>query len=190
MSIGAVALSEMGDKTQLLAFILASRFKKPISIILGIFAATIINHGVASAVGGYLATLFSPQTIHWILVASFLAIAVWLLFPDKQDDNAVISSSKKLGVFGVTFITFFLAEMGDKTQIATVALTVKYAAPVLVVIGTTIGMLVADVPAVWLGDKLAQKIPMKLVRYASAALFAIIGVLAALDAVPTELGSP
>lgn len=158
VAIGAVALAEMGDKTQLLAFLLASRFKKPTPIILGILVATIFNHSLASALGAWITHVFSPEVIKWIIVGSFLAMAAWILIPDKGDDDALKNHSMRFGVFGVTFITFFLAEMGDKTQIATVALTVKYAAPVLVVIGTTIGMLIADVPAVWIGDKLAQKI--------------------------------
>mgnify|MGYP000645268657 CR=1 FL=1 len=177
VAIGAVALAEMGDKTQLLAFLLASRFKKPIPIILGILVATIFNHSHA----------FSPEVIKWIIVGSFLAMAAWILVPDKGDDDALKNHSMRFGVFGVTFITLCLAEMSDKTQIATVALTVKYAAPVLVVIGTTIGMLIADVPAVWIGDKLAQKVPVKLVRIASAVLFAAIGILAAFEYTPTEL---
>lgn len=188
VAIGAVALAEMGDKTQLLAFLLASRFKKPIPIILGILVATIFNHSLASALGAWITHAFSPEVIKWIIVGSFLAMAAWILVPDKGDDDALKNHSMRFGVFGVTFITFFLAEMGDKTQIATVALTVKYAAPVLVVIGTTIGMLIADVPAaVWIGDKLAQKVPVKLVRIASAVLFAAIGILAAFEYTPTEL---
>ena len=183
VAIGAVALAEMGDKTQLLAFLLASRFKKPTPIILGILVATIFNHSLASALGAWITHVFSPE----VIMGSFLAMAAWILIPDKGDDDALKNHSMRFGVFGVTFITFFLAEMGDKTQIATVALTVKYAAPVLVVIGTTIGMLIADVPAVWIGDKLAQKIPVKLVRIASAVLFAAIGILAAFEYTPTEL---
>lgn len=141
VAIGAVALAEMGDKTQLLAFLLASRFKKPTPIILGILVATIFNHSLASALGAWITHVFSPEVIKWIIVGSFLAMAAWILIPDKGDDDALKNHSMRFGVFGVTFITFFLAEMGDKTQIATVALTVKYATPVLVVIGTTIGML-------------------------------------------------
>ena len=165
----------------------ASRFKKPTPIILGILVATIFNHSLASALGAWITHAFSPEVIKWIIVGSFLAMAAWILIPDKGDDDALKNHSMRFGVFGVTFITFFLAEMGDKTQIATVALTVKYAAPVLVVIGTTIGMLIADVPAVWIGDKLAQKVPVKLVRIASAVLFAAIGILAAFEYTPTEL---
>ena len=183
VAIGAVALAEMGDKTQLLASLLASRFKKPTPIILGILVATIFNHSLASALGAWITHVFSPEVIKWIIVGSFLAMAAWILIPDKGNDDALKNHSMRFGVFGVTFITFFLAEMGDKTQIA----TVKYAAPVLVVIGTTIGMLIADVPAVWIGDKLAQKIPVKLVRIASAVLFAAIGILAAFEYTPTEL---
>ena len=183
VAIGAVALAEMGDKTQLLAFLLASRFKKPTPIILGILVATIFNHSLASALGAWITHAFSPEVIKWIIVGSFLAMAAWILIPDKGDDDALKNHSMRFGVFGVTFITFFLAEI----QIATVALTVKYAAPVLVVIGTTIGMLIADVPAVWIGDKLAQKVPVKLVRIASAVLFAAIGILAAFEYTPTEL---
>ena len=141
VAIGAVALAEIGDKTQLLAFLLASRFKKPTPIILGILVATIFNHSLASALGAWITHVFSPEVIKWIIVGSFLAMAAWILIPDKGDDDALKNHSMRFGVFGVTFITFFLAEMGDKTQIATVALTVKYATPVLVVIGTTIGML-------------------------------------------------
>ena len=185
VAIGAVALAEIGDKTQLLAFLLASRFKKPTPIILGILVATIFNHSLASALGAWITHVFSPEVIKWIIVGSFLAMAAWILIPDKGDDDALKNHSMRFGVFGVTFITFFLAEMGDKTQIATVALTVKYATPVLVVIGTTIGMLIADVPAVWIGDKLAQKIPVKLARIASAVLFAAIGILAAFEYAPT-----
>ena len=148
---------------------------------------TIFNHSLASALGAWITHAFSPEVIKWIIVGSFLAMAAWILVPDKGDDDALKNHSMRFGVFGVTFITFFLAEMGDKTQIATVALTVKYAAPVLVVIGTTIGMLIADVPAVWIGDKLAQKVPVKLVRIASAVLFAAIGILAAFEYTPTEL---
>ena len=184
VAIGAVALAEIGDKTQLLAFLLASRFKKPTPIILGILVATIFNHSLASALGAWITHVFSPEVIKWIIVGSFLAMAAWILIPDKGDDDALKNHSMRFGVFGVTFITFFLAEMGAKI---TVAPTVKYATPVLVVIGTTIGMLIADVPAVWIGDKLAQKIPVKLARIASAVLFAAIGILAAFEYAPTEL---
>ena len=162
VSTGVVALAEMGDKTQLLAFILAARFKKPVPIILGILVATLLNHGLAGAVGAWVTTVLSPDVLRWILGVSFLAMAVWTLIPDKIEEEET-QIARRLGVFGATFITFFLAEMGDKTQIATVALAASYAAPVLVIAGTTLGMLIADVPAVFVGDRFAARIPMRLV---------------------------
>ncbi|MBA4263485.1 MAG: hypothetical protein C0453_00260 [Comamonadaceae bacterium] len=175
VSTGVVALAEIGDKTQLLAFILAARFKKPVPIIAGILVATLVNHGLAGALGVWITTVLTPEVLRWVLGASFLAMAVWTLIPDKinEDDTRVAT---RFGVFGATLITFFLAEMGDKTQIATVALAAHYAAPVLVVLGTTLGMLIADVPAVFVGNKLAAKIPMKLVHGIAAAVFAVLGV--------------
>ena len=177
VSTGVVALAEMGDKTQLLAFILAARFKKPLPIILGILAATLLNHGLAGAVGSWVTTVLSPDVLRWILGLSFLAMAVWTLIPDKIEEEET-QVAQRLGVFGATFITFFLAEMGDKTQIATVALAASYAAPLLVIAGTTLGMLIADVPAVFVGDRFAAKIPMKLVHSIAAAIFAVLGLLA------------
>lgn len=177
ISTGVVALAEMGDKTQLLAFILAARFKKPVPIILGILAATLLNHGLAGAVGTWVTTVLSPDVLRWILGLSFLAMAIWTLIPDKIEEEET-QIARRLGVFGATFVTFFLAEMGDKTQIATVALAASYAAPVLVIAGTTLGMLIADVPAVFVGNKFAAKIPMRLVHSIAAAIFAILGVLA------------
>lgn len=175
VSIGVVALAEIGDKTQLLAFILAARFKKPLPIIAGILVATLVNHGLAGALGAWITTVLTPEVLRWVLGASFLAMAVWTLIPDKiEEDETRVST--RFGVFGATLITFFLAEMGDKTQVATVALAAHYAAPLLVVLGTTLGMLVADVPAVFVGNKLAAKIPMKLVHGIAAAVFAVLGV--------------
>jgi len=175
VSTGVVALAEIGDKTQLLAFILAARFKKPLPIIAGILVATLVNHGLAGALGAWITTVLTPEVLRWVLGASFLAMAVWTLIPDKidEEDTRVVT---RFGVFGATLITFFLAEMGDKTQIATVALAANYAAPLLVVLGTTLGMLIADVPAVFVGNKLAEKIPMKLVHGVAAAIFALLGV--------------
>ncbi|MDO9314490.1 MAG: TMEM165/GDT1 family protein [Burkholderiaceae bacterium] len=181
VSTGVVALAEIGDKTQLLAFILAARFKKPLPIILGILCATLVNHGLAGALGAWITTTISPETLRWILGASFIGMAIWTLIPDKIEDEETQIASK-LGVFGATLITFFLAEMGDKTQIATVAMAAHYATPLLVVIGTTLGMLIADVPAVFIGDKLASKIPMKLVHSIAAAIFAALGVATLLGA--------
>ena len=176
VSTGVVALAEMGDKTQLLAFILAARFKKPLPIILGILVATVLNHGLAGALGTWITTTLSPDVLRWVLGLSFLGMAIWTMIPDKIEEEETHIASR-LGVFGATLITFFLAEMGDKTQIATVAMAAHYAQPLLVVIGTTLGMLIADVPAVFVGDKFAARIPMKLVHTIAAAIFAVLGLL-------------
>ena len=175
VSTGVVALAEIGDKTQLLAFILAARFKKPVPIILGILAATIVNHGLAGALGAWITAAVNPETLRWVLGLSFIGMAIWTMIPDKieEEETQIV---KKSGVFAATLITFFLAEMGDKTQIATVAMAAHYAAPLMVVTGTTLGMLIADVPAVFVGDKLANKIPMKLVHSIAAAVFALLGI--------------
>ena len=175
VSIGVVALAEIGDKTQLLALILASRFQQPVPIILGIFIATLINHGLAGAVGMWITLLVDPSVLRWILGLSFIGMAIWTLIPDEIEENET-HLGHSLGVFGATFITFFLAEMGDKTQIATVALTAHYSAPLLVIAGTTLGMLLADVPAVYIGNKFATKIPMKVVHYIAAFIFLLMGV--------------
>ena len=181
VSTGVVALAEIGDKTQLLAFILAARFKKPVPIILGILVATVVNHGLAGALGAWITSAISPGILRWVLGLSFIGMAVWTLIPDEiEDDETKIAG--RFGVFGATLITFFLAEMGDKTQIATVAMAAHFATPVMVVIGTTLGMLIADVPAVFIGDKLASKIPMKLVHGIAAAVFAILGLATLLGA--------
>ena len=174
VSTGVVALAEIGDKTQLLAFILAARFKKPLPIILGILVATLINHGLAGALGAWITATISPNVLRWVLGASFIAMAIWTMIPDKIEEETQFA--QRFGVFGATFITFFLAEMGDKTQIATVAMAAHYTAPLMVVMGTTLGMLIADVPAVFAGDKLANKIPMKLVHAIAAAVFLALGV--------------
>jgi Ca2+/H+ antiporter, TMEM165/GDT1 family len=181
ISTGVVALAEMGDKTQLLAFILAARFKKPVPIILGILCATLVNHGLAGALGAWITSVISPDAMRWVLGVSFIGMAVWKLIPDKIEEEET-QIGQKMGVFGATLVTFFLAEMGDKTQIATVALAAHYGAPLLVVIGTTLGMLVADVPAVFVGNKFADKIPMRLVHAIAAGIFAIMGVLTLLKA--------
>lgn len=181
VSTGVVALAEIGDKTQLLAFILAARFKKPVPIILGILAATLVNHGLAGALGAWITAAVSPEMLRWVLGFSFIGMAIWTLIPDKIEEEET-QIAKKLGVFGATLMTFFLAEMGDKTQIATVAMAAHYAAPLLVVVGTTLGMLIADVPAVFLGDTFANKIPMKLVHSIAAAIFALLGIATLLGA--------
>ncbi|MEY4583558.1 MAG: hypothetical protein RJB10_55 [Pseudomonadota bacterium] len=181
ISTGVVALAEMGDKTQLLAFILAARFKKPVPIILGILLATLVNHGLAGALGAWITSVVSPDAMRWVLGLSFIGMAIWTLIPDKIEEEET-QIALKLGVFGATLVTFFLAEMGDKTQIATVALAAHYVAPLMVVVGTTLGMLIADVPAVFVGNKFAAKIPMKLVHSIAAGIFAIMGVLTLLKA--------
>ena len=181
VSTGVVALAEIGDKTQLLAFLLAARFKKPLPIIAGILLATIVNHGLAGALGAWITASITPEVLRWVLGVSFIGMAIWTLIPDKIEEEES-QVAKRFGVFGATLITFFLAEMGDKTQIATVAMAAHYAAPLMVVIGTTLGMLIADVPAVFAGDKLAGKIPMKLVHSIAAAVFVVLGVATLLGA--------
>ena len=175
VSTGVVALAEVGDKTQLLAFLLAARFKKPLPIIMGILVATLVNHGIAGALGAWITQALSPELLRWILGASFIGMAIWTLIPDKIEEEET-QIAKRFGVFGATLITFFLAEMGDKTQVATVAMAAHYADALLVVAGTTLGMLIADVPAVFAGEKLAGKIPMRLVHGIAAAIFAALGV--------------
>ena len=176
VSTGVIALAEIGDKTQLLAFILAARFKKPWPIIAGILAATLLNHGLAGLLGAWITTVVSPDIMRWILGGSFIGMAVWTLIPDKIEKEET-QIANRLGVFGATFFTFFLAEMGDKTQIATVAMAAHYAAPFWVIMGTTLGMLMADVPAVFVGNQFAAKIPMRLVHAIAAAIFAVMGLM-------------
>jgi putative Ca2+/H+ antiporter (TMEM165/GDT1 family) len=175
VSTGVVALAEMGDKTQLLALVLAARFPgRAAAIVAGILAATLLNHAMAGALGAWLPALFSPSLMRWILGGGFLAMAAWTLIPDKLDDDEQPKGGR-WGVFGTTFVAFFLAEMGDKTQIATVALAAQYVAPLAVIAGTTAGMMIANVPAVFVGQRFAQRIPMKLVHGVAAALFAALG---------------
>lgn len=175
VSTGVIALAEMGDKTQLLAFLLAARFKKPVPIIAGILVATLVNHGLAGALGAWITSALTPTTLRWGLGISFIAMAIWTVIPDTIDaDTAPMAS--RYGVFAATLTTFFLAEMGDKTQIATIAMAAHYSTPVMVVLGTTLGMLIADVPAVFLGGRLAHAVPMRLVHMIAASIFAILGV--------------
>ena len=176
VSAGVVALGEMGDKTQLLAIVLAAAFRRPWPIVAGILVATLVNHAAAAAVGGWVAQALGPDVLRWVIGVSFLAMAGWMLIPDKIDEEAA-GNTRRFGVFGTTVIAFFLAEMGDKTQVATVALAARYADLVPVVLGTTLGMLLASVPAVFIGDKIARKVPMRLVHAIAAGIFAILGVL-------------
>lgn len=180
ISTGIVALAEIGDKTQLLAFILAAKFRKPVPIVLGILVATLANHGFAGAVGSWITTLMGPETLRWVLGVSFIAMAGWTLIPDKFDEED--AKLARFGVFTTTLIAFFLAEMGDKTQVATVALAAQYQSLVAVVAGTTLGMMLANVPAVIMGDKIADKMPVKVVHRIAAAIFAILGVATLLGA--------
>lgn len=172
----AVAVGEIGDKTQLLALLLAARFKRPWPIIAGVFAATVLNHALAGVVGEWIRIALGPQMLRWILGISFLVIAFWALIPDKMDEEEQRVRGR-YGVFFVTFIAFFFAEIGDKTQLATVALAAKFPDLVQVVMGTTLGMLIADVPAVILGKAVSPKFPFKLVRSISAGIFALLGVV-------------
>ena len=180
ISTGIVALAEIGDKTQLLAFILAAKFRKPVPIIIGILIATLANHGFAGAIGTWVTTLLSPETLRWILGVSFIAMAVWTLIPDKFDEDE--AKFARFGVFGTTLIAFFLAEMGDKTQVATVALAAQFQSLFCVVAGTTIGMMIANVPAVIMGDRIANKLHVDLVHRIAAAIFAVLGVVTPLGA--------
>jgi len=180
VSTGVVALGEMGDKTQLLAILLAARFRKPWPIMAGILIATLVNHALAGAVGGWVAQTLGPNVLRWVVGLSFLAVAAWMLVPDKLDDS-VPGARLGLGVFGTTVLAFFIAEMGDKTQIATVALAARYTHIVAVVAGSTLGMMLANVPAVYLGDRIARRVSMPLVHGIAAAVFAVLGVLTLLN---------
>jgi putative Ca2+/H+ antiporter (TMEM165/GDT1 family) len=176
VSIGVVAVSEIGDKTQLLALLLAARFQRPAPIVLGILAATIVNHAIAGAVGAWIGAAVDPGILRWVLGGLFIAMGVWALIPDKLDDAKVNEAATAVGIFWVTTLTFFLAEMGDKTQIATAALAARYQNVLLVVMGTTLGMLIADVPAVFIGNLAAEKAKASWVRYVAAVVFVALGV--------------
>jgi putative Ca2+/H+ antiporter (TMEM165/GDT1 family) len=174
VATGIVALAEIGDKTQLLAFLLAARFRRPLPIILGIFVATLLNHAFAAAVGALVSELLGPSVMRWVLGLSFLAMAIWALIPDHVDEAE--AALPKLGVFMTTLLAFFLAEMGDKTQVATVALAARYTEIAAVVAGTTLGMMIANVPAVVFGERIANKIPLALVHGIAAVIFMGLGM--------------
>jgi putative Ca2+/H+ antiporter (TMEM165/GDT1 family) len=180
VSLGVVALAEIGDKTQLLAFLLAAKFRKPVPIILGIVSATLVSHGLAGAVGAWITAALGPQALRWILGCSFLGMALWTLIPDKFEESD--ARFAKMGVYGTTVLAFFVAEMGDKTQIATVALAAKFHSVWAVIAGTSIGMLLADIPAVLVGDRFAHKISVRWVHALAAAIFAVLGVATLLGA--------
>lgn len=177
VSTSIVALAEMGDKTQLLSLVLAARFRKPWPIVLGILVATTANHALAGAVGAWVTTVIGPQMLRWILGLSFIAMAVWMLIPDKLDDDET-GGTPRFGVFGTTLVAFFLAEMGDKTQIATVMLAAQYSAYFWVVAGTTLGMMLANAPVVWLGERITRRVPIRAVHVVSAVIFLVLGLAA------------
>lgn len=179
VSTGVVALAEIGDKTQLLALLLTAQFRRPIPIIAGIFVATVINHLGAGALGTWLIQWLGTDVLRWVLGLSFLAMAAWTLIPDKLDDATPTRS--QYGVFVATVLAFFLAEMGDKTQIATVALAARYQSLVWVVLGSTAGMLIANVPAVLFGDWIVKRVPVRIIRVIAAAVFAALGLLSLLN---------
>ncbi|GKS89478.1 MULTISPECIES: TMEM165/GDT1 family protein [Comamonadaceae] len=177
VSTAIVALAEMGDKTQLLSLVLAARFRKPWPIVLGILVATLANHALAGAVGAWVTTVVGPQVLRWGLGLSFIAMAVWMLIPDRLDDDAS-GGAPRFGVFGTTLIAFFLAEMGDKTQVATVMLAARYSAYWWVVAGTTLGMMLANAPVVWLGERITRRVPIRAVHMVSAVIFLALGLIA------------
>ena len=179
VSTGIVALAEMGDKTQLLALLLAARFRKPWPIVWGILVATLANHALAGALGAWVTTFLGPVALRWVLGVSFIAMAVWMLIPDKLDEGDA-AAAPRLGVFATTLVAFFLAEMGDKTQIATVMLAARYNAFFWVVAGTTLGMMLANAPVVWLGERITRRVPIRAVHVTSAVIFLVLGLFALL----------
>ena len=179
VSTGIVALAEMGDKTQLLSLVLAARFRKPWPIAFGILAATLVNHALAGALGSWVTAALGPDVLRWGLGGSFIAMALWMLVPDKLDDGEG-SAAPRAGVFVTTLVAFFLAEMGDKTQVATVMLAAQFNAWAAVVLGTTLGMMLANVPVVWFGERITRRVPIRAVHAVGAALFLALGVWALL----------
>jgi putative Ca2+/H+ antiporter (TMEM165/GDT1 family) len=176
-----VALAEIGDKTQLLALVLAARYRKPLPIILGIAAATLVNHAVSAWVGAWLAGVLSPQLLRWAVVLSFLAVAAWALVPDKLDEGVETKARQGfVGILVATIVAFFLVEIGDKTQVATIVLAARYHPLWQVVSGTTVGMLLANVPVVLLGARFAHRLPLRAARWTAAALFAVLGLWVAI----------
>jgi len=175
VSTGVVALAEIGDKTQLLSLVLAARFRRPWAIILGILVATLVNHALAGAAGAWIASFVGPMVLRWTLALSFVAMGAWALVPDRLEERDV--RADHTGVFVTTCVSFFLVEMGDKTQIATVALAARFPALAAVVAGTTLGMVIANAPVVLLGDRLTRRVPLRFVRAVAAATFVLLGVL-------------
>jgi putative Ca2+/H+ antiporter (TMEM165/GDT1 family) len=186
ISTASVAVGELGDKTQLLSLILATRLRKPVPIIAGIFVATLLNHLVACWIGEWAGKLISPQILRWVLGISFLAVAAWALIPDKIEDD--VQTRGAYGVFALTAVTFFLAEMGDKTQIVALALAAKYNDLIAVVAGTTLGMMIVNIPTVLFAERATQWIPLKVVRVIAAGIYAVLGVLTLLGYSSVNLG--
>lgn len=183
VSSGLVALAEIGDKTQLLSLVLAARYRKPLPIVLGVLAATLANHAFAGGIGTLLAGLLNPAILNWAVVASFVLMAGWILVPDKLDEGELAIPKKAMGVFGTTLITFFLAEMGDKTQVVTIALAAKYHDFFAVVSGTTLGMMLANVPVIYLGSRFADRLPTKAVHIIASMIFIVLGGIALRNAI-------
>lgn len=175
VSTGIVALGEMGDKTQLLAIVLAARYKRPVPIIVAVLLATLLNHALAALVGQGIAELLTPDVLRWVVIGSFLLMAIWMLIPDKVDDTHVAKSRN--GIFYTTFVAFFIAEMGDKTQVATIALAAHYESLVMVVLGSTLGMMIANVPAVLMGEAISRRIPMRVMNGLAAAIFVVLALI-------------
>ena len=182
VSTSVVALAEMGDKTQLLSLILAARYRKPLPIVFGILVATLLNHAMAGALGAWLSSLMRPEVLNWVMAAAFIAMGLWILVPDKLDEDDVAVPKQQMGVFFATVVAFFLAEMGDKTQFATIALAAQYSDVFSVVLGTTLGMMMANAPAVYLGNRFAQRLPTKIIHIIAAIIFIAIGALTAVKA--------
>lgn len=177
ISTVVVALGEIGDKTQLLSLILAARFRKPLPIILGILAATLVNHAGAGLVGAWLSNLIRPDILVWVMGGAFIAMGLWILIPDQLDGADVALPQRQISVFFTTFVAFFAAEMGDKTQLATVALAIEYHPVWMVILGTTCGMMLADVPVVYLGNRFAERLPTRFVHSIAAGMFVVMGLM-------------
>lgn len=176
ISAGVIFLAEIGDKTQLMALVLAARYRRALPIVAGILVATVVNHSIAAAIGVGLSALLAPEVLRWIVALAFFAMAAWVIVPDGDDIETIPGT--RLGVFGTTVVAFFIAEMGDKTQLATVALVVQFETMLLVVMGSTLGMMLANAPAVFVGDRIARKLPIRALRITAAVLFIVLGVLA------------
>lgn len=179
VSTGVVALAEMGDKTQLLSLLLAARYRRPIPIILGILCATLANHAGAAALGAWITAYLGYDKLRWLIGLSFLGMAIWMMIPDRIEDDK--ARPFRFGVFGATAIAFFLAEMGDKTQVATVALAAQYTAFYVIVAGTTLGMMIANVPAVLFGERITRRLPLPLIHGVAALIFVVLGIVTLLN---------